>query len=366
MSLGDVAQSMQKDSAVIEEWEAGSSAPTYVQLEALAYRIYRRPLALFFAPVPPSEADAKAELRLLPESIRDDLLPDTILALREAKSMRESLRILADGSNPAERMLTDEIDDAIDLSPVELASVVRDYLGISLQQQYSWTSIKESFKIWRAAIERVGIFVFKRPFKQTSISGFCLYDRTYPIIYVNNSASGSRQIFTLFHELAHLLFSASGMTIEDGDDLSSFSPENIGLETKCNKLAAEILLPMSAFQTEIRSRSVSEGDIESLARRFSVSREAVLRRFRDVGLVSQSEYREKAEEWNREYEISRRQASKGGDYYSNKRAYLSHKFVMFAYRNYYQGRCTLHELAEHLGMKSSTTAKFESYIEFEE
>jgi hypothetical protein len=39
----------------VEAWEAGESAPTYPQLEKLAYQIYKRPLAVFFLPTPLDE-----------------------------------------------------------------------------------------------------------------------------------------------------------------------------------------------------------------------------------------------------------------------------------------------------------------------
>src|SRR3546814_17029352 len=48
-------------------------------------------------------------------------------------------------------------------------------------------------------------------FRTDDFSGFCLYDEEFPIIYVNNSSAKTRQIFTYFHELAHLVFHTSGI-----------------------------------------------------------------------------------------------------------------------------------------------------------
>ena len=56
-SIEEVAKALGKEPATIESWEAGSSAPTYPQLEELAYRVYKRPVALFFFPEPPDEPD---------------------------------------------------------------------------------------------------------------------------------------------------------------------------------------------------------------------------------------------------------------------------------------------------------------------
>ena len=50
LSLQDVAAKMKRKEKEIEEWEAGTSSPTYPQLEKLAYDIYKRPIAIFFFP----------------------------------------------------------------------------------------------------------------------------------------------------------------------------------------------------------------------------------------------------------------------------------------------------------------------------
>jgi Zn-dependent peptidase ImmA (M78 family) len=55
------------------------------------------------------------------------------------------------------------------------------------------------------------VSVFKDAFRVDDYSGFCLYDDEFPLIYVNNSTSKTRQIFTLFHELAHLISHTSGI-----------------------------------------------------------------------------------------------------------------------------------------------------------
>src|SRR3546814_19407488 len=66
---------------------------------------------------------------------------------------------------------------------------VRRYLGVSLEQQCAWRDDETALKEWRAALQRVGVFVFKDAFRTDDFSGFCLYDEEFPIIYVNNSSA---------------------------------------------------------------------------------------------------------------------------------------------------------------------------------
>src|ERR1043165_1335422 len=90
-TLEQVAEALGKDPGVIRKWELGESAPTYVQLETLAYKLYKRPIALFFFPEPPDEPEPAQEFRTLPDFEIDDLAPDTRFKVRQALALQLSL-----------------------------------------------------------------------------------------------------------------------------------------------------------------------------------------------------------------------------------------------------------------------------------
>jgi hypothetical protein len=121
------------------------------------------------------------------------------------------LEELHGGRNPAERLITRDLafrpTDRIE----EIAAEVRTYLGVTMEQQFSWGNAETALEEWRKVLLGVGVYVFKDQFREPDYSGFCLYDDEFPIIYVNNTTAKTRQIFTLFHELAHLLFHTSGV-----------------------------------------------------------------------------------------------------------------------------------------------------------
>ena len=98
-----------------------------------------------------------------------------------------TLRELTGGLNPAERLITRDLRAAIHQPVDALAARVREYLQVTLQQQYAWLSAEDAFKNWRRAVEAVGVFVFKRAFKQEGISGFCLHDEMFPLVVVNKA-----------------------------------------------------------------------------------------------------------------------------------------------------------------------------------
>ncbi len=319
-SVDDVAKALKKAVPVIERWESGESAPTYVQLERLAYRLYKRPIALFFFPAPPEEPDPKQSFRTLPESEIEGLSADTRYAIRQASAMQIALKELNDGTNAAERRVFREVRVNPETPVSDAAEKLRAYLGISLSQQMGWRSHEEALNGWRMAVEEVGVFVFKRPFKQTKVSGFCLHDEEFPVIYLNNSTAKTRQIFTLFHELTHVLLRTGGITMRDDRYVSSLTGEDKRIEVFCNRLTATFLVPPDDFNGHLKIRKWSDEAVETLAKRYKVSREVILRNLLDRKLVIKAYYEKKAQQWAEEYK-GRRKPS-GGNYYANKAVYL--------------------------------------------
>lgn len=361
LSLEAVAARLKKPAEMVAAWESGSDAPTYRQLEALAEDLYKRPVAIFFFPTPPDEDDPHKQFRTLPESELAFLAPDTLYAIREAVALQDSVRELRTGEDQATRLITRDLRQATTLPVTDLAHAVRSYLGISLDHQSSWKGTENAFKQWRGSLEAAGVCVFKRSLKQTEILGFSIFDDTLPLILVNNSTAHSRQIFTLFHELAHLLYSIGGITKNDTSFIDHLTGRERDIETKCNHFAAEFLVPTATFPWQDVRRTQLDSLVSSQARRYNVSREVILRRLLDHGYVDRPTYLQKAAEWNREYEKSW-EGRKGGNYYATQATYLGDTFLKLAFNRYYGGAVTLEQLASHLRMKARNVVRLEDFM----
>ncbi len=359
LSIRQVAERMKRDPAEIEAWETGESSPTYVQLETLAYKVYKRPLAVFFLPQPPPEPEPEHEFRTLPDFDLEDLSADTRYQIRFAHSLQLSLKELNEDKNPAPRLIFRDMTLTTTGRVAEEARSVRDYLGVSLETQIAWRSNEVALKSWRNAVEEAGLFVFKHAFKEKQISGFCLLDSEFPIIYLNNSTSKTRQIFSLFHELAHLLFHINGISKFDPSYISQLRQPERRIEQFCNAFAAELLIPSTDFDAQIRGyRGFDESVVEQLASRYSVSREVVLRRLLDMNLVSQELYEEKAAAWTAQAE---KRENSGGNYYATQATYLGERYLKLVLGKHYQGKLTLEQAAEYLGVKTKNLAGLEEF-----
>lgn len=359
--VGAVAASLKKDVSVIEAWESGVAAPTYVQLEKLAYEVYKRPIAIFFFPFPPEEPDAGESFRTLPEFELERLEADTLFKVRKARALQESLAELNNARNPALRRIFDDIKLSASDTVKSVAANIREYLGVELGEQKTWKSPVEAFKSWRSAIENSGVFVFKDSFKQSGVSGFCLVDREFPIIYVNNSTPPARQVFTLLHELAHILLNSNGLTNVDDSFIALLKGAERQIEVFCNAFAAEFLVPDEDFRAVSRGVQVEDDALADLARLYSVSREVILRRFLEMGTIGSSTYESTVSRWRKEYESRRAERVPGGNYYATQATYLGKRYLELAFGRFYRGECTMEQLAGYLNVKATSVSGLEDF-----
>lgn len=358
----DVATMLKRDPGEIEAWETGKGAPTYPQLEKLAYQIYKRPLAVFFLPTPPDEVLPQREFRTLPAAEMQMLSRDTYLHIRKAHAYQLALKELFDGYNPAPRHIWKTLSLSPSNSLAGQAKSIRDYLGITLEMQVGWKDDEEALKAWRKAIEDSGIFVFKAAFKQKDISGFCLMDEHLPVIYLNNSTTKTRQVFSLLHELTHLLLGINGLSKFDTQYIDQLQGAEKQAEKFCNAIAAEVLIPAADFANQTKQfpaniEKATEEQFSSLAQRYGVSREAVLRRFLEQGRVGQFFYETKARFW-----AGQKKGAGGGNWYLNQGAYLSDRFAKEVVSRHYRHQISLEQAADLLGIKPRNYAGFEERI----
>lgn len=338
----------------IAAWEAGKGAPSYPQLEQMADK-FKTPVAVFFFPKPPDVPSVEKSFRTL-TAADFAAIPRTVrLFLRRGQAMQLNLVELNDGKNPAPRLITRDVKVSPNTSLDGIASAIRKYLGVTIEQQASWKSTEKAMEVWRDAFAQVGIYIFKDAFRAKNYFGFCLYDDEFPIIYVNNSFPKSRQIFTLFHELGHLLFHTSGINVLD-DEFIKYMPLNEQkIEVICNGLAARVLVPDDVFEKLMQGRKADRDTASQLATYFSVSREVIYRKLLDRDLIDMNEYSAAAKFWASQVKAVE---EPGGNFYNSRFAYLGPRYIDLAFTRYYQQRFDDLQLAEYLNLKPKNLQTF--------
>ncbi len=282
----------------MKEWEKKDAAvkPTFAQIEKLS-KVYKRPLSAFLLPAPPKEPPSPKDFRTLPSEEKLPLKPKTHLAIRKARrfqySAAELIKELGNESKklPVKANLSD--------NPELLAEKVRILFGIrGFPRRASFTKAI-ALDEWIKILEKNGILVFQISItKNKEIRGFSLIDEDAPAIVLRRSDETSAKIFTLFHELAHLLLREGGIC-----DLESDIPH----ERFCNHFAGAFLVPKekllnhSIVKTNVRVREWPENFLRDIARDFNVSGEVILRRLWILGLTTREYYLKKHREWKSKY-----------------------------------------------------------------
>ena len=360
LTIIEVANKMKIKPEKLTSWELGNEYPTYIQLEKLAYQILKYPIAIFFLPETPVISDPRINFRTLPDSIYENIPSEIIKLFRKGQILQYNLKELNNEKNPSKKLIFNDISiikpDQIETS----IDKIRRYLGISINEQISWKDPDIALKEWRDTIENVGIFVFKDAFHNDGFSGFSLFDDIFPIIFINNTMPKTRQIFTLFHELIHILLKTAGIDIKNDEDiLYALNPEQSKIEKMCNIYANRIILPYSHFNDLITNiYNFDDYNINNLANKFKVSREVILRRLLDMNKINHKYYEEKRNEWNSQV-IKRRPKVSGGNYYSNKIIYLGKNYMNIVFKEFYNHKINEYKVSEYLDIKIDNISNLE-------
>ena len=174
----------------------------------------------------------------------------------------------------------------------------------------------------------------------------------------NNSTAKTRQIFMLFHELAHLLFRTGGVDATSDEFVDRLSRENRRTEVICNSMAARTMVPRDRFDEAIADLPPDRASAQRLAERFSVSREFVYREFRDRDLITSGEYEQAARQWAEQF----RSSNGGGNHYCKKIACLGTEYINLAFGRYCQNRIDYDQLADFLDLKPRHLTQLENHV----
>lgn len=300
MSEDQVAKKIRGVTAdAIKEWEKKDSAqkPSFAQIERLS-TIYKRPLSAFLLPAPPKESPLPKDFRKVSTEEKQSLKPKTFLAIRKARRFQYSAIELIKELDEEGKKLTIKANLSDD--PETLAEKVRTEFGIKGFSGPSYLTKENALADWIKILENNGILVFQISITMNKeIKGFSLVGEDVLAIVLRRSDETSVKIFTLFHELAHLLLREGGICDLEESDVTH--------EKFCNHFAGAFLVPKDKLsnhpliKANEQTKEWSENLLKDIARDFKVSKEVILRRLWILGLTTKEYYLQKRKEWKSKY-----------------------------------------------------------------
>lgn len=281
MLTKDVAEKLKIQVSDLANWENNGKAIPFTMLELIS-KLYKRQTAVFFLSSVPEKIKKPKDCRNLAGRI-GKFSVETMLAMRRTERYLEVARELLDPLYWTKqyewtKIFTSKQDDnKKDISNLREMLDLQNYGGLKYQKS------DEAFRNWRLKIEeKLGIFVFQFSMPEDEIDGFSYaFDKFPYAIVVNNHNSPVRKIFTIFHELFHILKHNPCACNTDFSD----NKRQLNIELECNKFAGSFLVPRENLK-----KAVSIEEIFSLAKLSNVSGETYLRRMHDEQLISPSKF----------------------------------------------------------------------------
>lgn len=354
LSVEDFAKKIRKKPELVKKWLSGESQPTYNQLEDFSYRVLKLPLAAFFLPEPPKNLEIKRKFRTLPDYLLELTTYKTRVAIKKADFYKTALYELF-RNNPSPEPLFRKLSLSLVQTPSEAAQILRNEFEISIELQKKFRDGYQAFNYYRDTLERKGIYLFQ--LKLEGDRGFCLLDDEFPVIVINSSDAINSKIFTLFHELIHILLGRDDIFKEM--EPPAYLADNT--EKFCNQAASEVLVPVNelAERYSTRLRYWDENLISSIAREYTVSREVILLKLLSLSYANQDDYKKLKVKWDEEFKKRKRS---GGSYYINKISALGREYINTVIDSYKQGRINDVQVSNYLGMKFTNLPKIEAEV----
>ena len=350
----------------LHAWESGDAHPTLKQLEDYA-RATHAPVGYFFLPEPPLEALPIPDFRTMADRAISRPSPDllnTVYACQERQAWYRDFALVT-GLPPLN--FVGSINPQLD--PMRAAGLLRQTLQFDVDARRDCPTWTESLRLFIERAESIGVMVMVngvvlnnnyRQLDPREFRGFALSDDRAPLVFLNGADSKAAQMFTLAHELAHLWLGQSALS-----NVSAGETSDNAVESWCNRVAAELLVPMAVFQAELVENEPIGETLSRLARRFKVSTLVVLRRLMDAGRIDRHAffqvYRDELERLQNRA-VAR---SGGGDFYRTTAARFSKRFARALVESTFEGRTLYRDAFRMLGIaKTSTFNEFGRSLNF--
>lgn len=358
----DAANRLNISQSKLESMEAGESQITYVQLRTAA-NLYKRSLAAFFMQAAPPRKELPCDFRMQHDFAHQPFSPALSYEIRKASKNREDAIDLAQqlGKTPAPFLAR----AAIEQSPDQVASQIRNILHISVHDQLSWRNQTDALKIWKASIEKLGVLVFEASrIPMEEMRGVSLWNETLPVILINGADSHNGRTFTLLHELTHLLLRQGGICDLAPTEIDS---QNAKIEIFCNAVAGATLVPLDILQSLLGEDHSPEWSMEELAEissHFKVSKEVILRRLLTLGKTTNTYYQQMRQVFNEEYRRIRAENRSNGGPSPSVMAVrnLGKPFVSLVLSAYHDNMIGLATVSDYLGLKIKHVPRVEMLL----
>ncbi len=327
----------------LREAENNIKMLSVTQLRNLA-TLYKRPLPIFYLKKTPQDLKLP-DFRSRRNEEDLELLSGKInLKIREIYEKKKIAEELYKSLNISYKY--DFIDLFTDnVFPEYAAKEIRTLLNIHTEDLRTLKD-NEVLKFWINKIEQLGILIFQyQEIDPNIMRGFVFANTPYPTLAINQRDTFYARVFTLIHEISHIIINKSGII----DPFYSISNNRGKTEQFCNSVTSETLIPQNEFIKVIKNKSFNnKPDIEKFLVRASsiwkVSYSVVLIRLKESKKISKQLYNELIGE----LDAKRKKSRGGGDYYRLFYSKTSNNFLQLVFKGLKSNQITYYDTMKYL------------------
>lgn len=328
-------------------WLEGDAQPTLRQAQDLARRA-KIPFGRLLLKEPSGEDTGVADFRTVRNSALGAMSPDLQEVVLKAQQRLAWYSDYAkdEGIEPPVFFASASSSQR----PQGVALSIREHLGFDAEAPFPGADKVRALVL---SMEEAGVLVARNSIVESSTKrrlsvdefrGFTIEDDGFCFVFINTRDAKTAQLFSLAHELGHVVLGKPGV---------SDHADGVQLERWCNQFASELIAPASAVQKLFDDTMPTKDQVERLARRFGLSREAMLWRLEELELIDQEETRRVLPLVKHTGE----QAERGGEgappYHVLVRSRVGGRFFDTVTQAAVNGQISQREAARYLGTNSS-------------
>lgn len=294
LTIETLAKRLDVPKHIILTWEEGSKDISISQLERVS-SVFKRPTAFFYLPEPPAPPSKPEDFRKRAHQETRPSAP-VQLAFRKAQGIQKSGNELLFSPRASDSILLPRV--AITDDPETIAQALGKLLGVTFEDQLATKDTGAFLVDLKQRLETPRLFVLQLPMPPDEVRAFSIWSEELPSVIVLNSKDAlSARLFSLIHEVSHLMLRSGGIC-----DIHETDPDAAKHEVFCNAVAGSFLLPSSGFisfvhQLGAEPETWADSDFKAAAAKLKVSRDALLRRLLTLKQVSKDFYDATAERW---------------------------------------------------------------------
>ena len=306
----------------IHQWLEGTKVPTFNQIEDFSRKACI-PLGYFFLKTPPKENIKLIDYRTIDSIALIEPSRNLIDTISEMEAIQEWMATYRQEMGYEKCEFFGLARNSRDSNVI--AERIRKYLEVSVRWYEQTDNARGSFSYWRELLNRAGVIVMMngvvknnthRPLNTDEFRAFAMANEWAPLIFINAVDTDGARLFSLLHEAAHIALGRNDLFNDRQNSTSTVS----SVETLCNAVAAELLVPNGEFLLAWSQSDKQNEDFDKfseIARLFHVGVTVIARRALDNKLIDDALYREIANQVIAQYNKSKQEKTKsGGDFYN--------------------------------------------------